>query len=347
MNKNNNSSSLVKEDIVWYNVTLLVCYFLGLLGVHRIINRRILTGILMFVISVSAVVLMQMYIEFNSVIFIVLSVLLFLGAITWWVVDNILIMIGKFKVGKPRKQLISGKKFSMVVTNVIIVILLVISLIAMLISLFNAVVYAVFYNEVLTNLDFQEKFEEQETVVSQEYESKDLSSLKKCVDGMIEEVYNRESFEHDLEEELPKLGYELSEDVIGENEIGYEKFQDEYFYGLTMNFGRVNTRNLMDCSLNVSYMQDDYLDNNFDLYTTATKNRRGEVKVTVLTSINGEEIYLSGEYLAVNDTYYLQYKINSDSNFQTYNIEEDKFNIMQYVTSSTEKANEEYEKLFN
>ena len=78
---------------------LLLCWLFGLLGIHRFYTHKYLTGAAQLLILGVAVVLALLEVDGSNpfVILVLASVLL------WWVIDALLIIMGKFtdKEGKP------------------------------------------------------------------------------------------------------------------------------------------------------------------------------------------------------------------------------------------------------
>lgn len=138
---NNNQERLV--DSSKYHLTLLVCYFLGSYGIHRMVNKKVKSGIAMLSLCLA----MFLFLIIQYVLLIVATVeggevieesipsligVLVFGLLTfvisailqiWIYVDVITIMRGKFTIGKTNQVLTSGKPFLSTWSNVLVLVL--------------------------------------------------------------------------------------------------------------------------------------------------------------------------------------------------------------------------------
>ncbi len=101
-NTNNNFGNEQEYDETNYHLTLLLCFFLGWLGVHRFINGKIGTGILMF--------------------------LTFGGCGVWILIDLIMILCGAFKNSKGQNVKVN-KPFFKIWSNVVVIVLIILQVI--------------------------------------------------------------------------------------------------------------------------------------------------------------------------------------------------------------------------
>ena len=105
-----------------YDITLLTAFFIGPLGIHRIINKHYITGFILLSISI---------ITFISSLWIsslTISAIGFLVLFIWHYVDVILILIGSFK-DEFGMKLMYGDEFFKSKSNIVVMIMFIIQLV--------------------------------------------------------------------------------------------------------------------------------------------------------------------------------------------------------------------------
>lgn len=121
-----------------YHATLLLCYFFGPLGIHRLINKKIVSGIAMLLISIFAGIFMivsfavigsgveasDTNLEDMGYMLFFISFLISFITPFWSFIDLILIMSGNLKNGETKVPVISGKSFITTWSNILVLILL-------------------------------------------------------------------------------------------------------------------------------------------------------------------------------------------------------------------------------
>lgn len=74
-----------------YDITLLTAFFIGPLGIHRIINKHYITGFILLSLSTIAFITSFWFATLP------IAVLIFVAIFIWRFIDVILILMGKFK----------------------------------------------------------------------------------------------------------------------------------------------------------------------------------------------------------------------------------------------------------
>ena len=111
-----------------YDITILTAYFIGPLGVHRLINKHYITGFILLGLSI---------ISFMSFLFVSTLPIAFVGLLIlliWRFIDVILILLGKFKDEFGNTISYDGKFFESK-SNIVITIMFIIQLVLLFIVL--------------------------------------------------------------------------------------------------------------------------------------------------------------------------------------------------------------------
>ena len=82
-------------------MALLLCLFVGWLGVHRYYMGRVGSGVAMLVLYLSGLVAFLFTIRYRGLY--VLAAMAFIGFFVWWIIDLISIATGKMKDGEGRE----------------------------------------------------------------------------------------------------------------------------------------------------------------------------------------------------------------------------------------------------
>lgn len=118
-----------------YHLTLLLCFFVGSFGIHRIINKKVISGVVMLVYSmISITMLIIMFVKlissvtvyytlftFGNNIFVIIILAIALVPVIWRFADLIFIMTGNFKDGETKIPIKSGKPFLKTWSNYLVI----------------------------------------------------------------------------------------------------------------------------------------------------------------------------------------------------------------------------------
>jgi TM2 domain-containing membrane protein YozV len=87
-------------------VALLLCLFVGWLGVHRYYMGRVVSGVAMFILYLSGFAFLFAGYKWSGLY--VFAVAAVIGFFVWWIIDLISIATGKMKDGEGRELSKSG-----------------------------------------------------------------------------------------------------------------------------------------------------------------------------------------------------------------------------------------------
>ncbi len=127
----NNQNELKIIDKSLYNLTLLSCCLVGMFGMHRIINKKYVSGTVMCVAYIIQIVCYNLawYLQMNFpsninndssffwILLLMFSIFIFVILSIFLIIDTAMIIFGKFNVGNSGKVLCSGTQFFKVWSN--------------------------------------------------------------------------------------------------------------------------------------------------------------------------------------------------------------------------------------
>lgn len=291
-----------------YHRTLLLAFFLGAFGVHRFINGKKISGVIMLVSTITIPPCFMIALAFaydgketvESVPLMIVTTLLFLLLFSLWLwvsADVVVIMSGNFTDWNNEEKIHSGKNFFLTWSNYI-VLLVVYSMVA------------VFFVESLT---FEDSAGDTKTVVEEkedkEIGNKYLSSIEDCIVGSHFEFESYSDFD-ETNQYLENLGYDLSKQPTYTQGSIY-RFTKDFDKGLITLTMVVKE---LDDTIDVSYCNFTSTNNENDdsLYTIVSDVMYDSniLMVTGLESVSNNTGYYAGKYLIDKEEFELEYLDN-------------------------------------
>lgn len=225
-NQSYQNSSEPEVDGSKYHLTLLTCWFLGYFGVHRFVNGKVGTGLLMLFTCG--------------------------GCGIWTLVDFIFIITGNFKNIEGEK-IVSGKPFIKTWSNIFVIVSYIISII----------LYFVFYGMLFKYID--ESYDELSEEFDSYYDSNDeddyLDDSEDSYDNILYKCLYDIKFEGPKNfidvagDTLKKNGYEQFDDSTYSTNFSKELDGNTYNYTIS-NFS--NDENEYYCDFSMNYKTDVY-----------------------------------------------------------------------------------------
>ncbi len=215
-----------------YHITLLTNLFIGFLGVHRIINKKFITGFIMLGFGLLSIILWIFSLIFDSsflfgfamTIFIILNIVKF--------VDMILIFINWFK-DKHGNVIAANKPFLNVWSNIVAIVVIVLSL---LFSSIAGIVIA--FSSSSSNKDISNELKDCFSARDSSYDD-DIEPFEGFDD--IDKVIKY----------IEKKGYDYGDDVIPFEHNFYKTLDDELYISVHIT---VFPDESASCYFNLSYV---------------------------------------------------------------------------------------------
>ncbi len=355
-NFNLNNQEVKKGDDGNYVVTLLLCYFLGMFGAHRIYNGRKVSGFIMLVMQILFIILAgtmfgvtgakavdgDATVGIAALLFTLFFVLCLITPI-WAFVDLIIIFCGKFK-NATGAYVKSSKSFLKTWVNYVVIGLMVMSLITNVIINKTISSFFDFESDVTVSEEEADKEDKDDKKGSSSKKNDSVEILKECVsdDSFSDiEVDDRDEFEEDLEEFFDDLDYDMN--IMKESYIdviSFSKEDGDFEYEFSIAFDDEEETEISYCTYDVSYF--DFSEGGHSMMLEMYDE--DEINVYYSFEDGDTEYTVSGEYDIENEEYELV--VYEEFDFDTeedYDVEDDKFDVMDDLNEGVEKYFEEYE----
>ncbi|MFV0424011.1 MAG: NINE protein [Bacilli bacterium] len=302
-----------------YHLTVLMAFFFGQLGIHRLINGKVISGVLMLVLTLVTSLPLAIFlivaansIGDGSILLIITFFVLFIVALAvpiWKLVDLIMIMAGKFKNGKTGEYVKSEKSFFKTWSNILVLVLIVLS---MIFGMIGAVVASI-------NINF--------------------------TDNTLEEIYPDDEDDEDNENngilDIDDYLQELESCVLESGDYTYEGFEveDTREFGDALEDYFEYNNYIMDTYLNTMYFTriDGDITHEFIISLEGDTEVEGCTSTTSYSEYNGDDFTFG---MVEYDAYYgydmisVYFNVSNDDSEITvsgeYNIENGTYDLLTY-----------------
>lgn len=334
-------------DETQYTVTLLFSYFAGGLGIHRLLNGKKVSGMIMMLLSIVILPLFLILltvglINDSKILWItgLLSIPVIFVLIIWVISDFFTIISGKFK-NSNNEEVKSGKSFFRCFANIIVILVIIFNLI---ISSVSSMFLADPINKAFQSY-LDGEFDLRPTVVVDkdvEALNQNMSQLSNCLyleDKEVKEFEDYDSIIDPITAHFEELGYKPKVNKR-QNNIIFSKNENNVISEFGIDLKKTSEGYKMDrCYLNIT--------NDLDAIYTVSLDEKSSKKTKsyYVMVYDGDQINVLGSYVLADDEFELYEIIPSGKT--EYDAENDEYQIVKELNDLIDKLTEEEEDIFD